>query len=127
MDGEEIWNYMQDKMILDVHITTRCNLRCKHCYLRDLKAEERRDMTLDIFSDLLIDASLNNVKTFILSGGEPLYHKNFDEIYHAYKLYYPSLAMATNGTLIPDYIDLFSERDSGIQISLDGDLSLIHI
>ncbi len=108
-------------MILDVHVTTRCNLNCKHCYLRSLKAEERMDMSMDTFSDLLIDASLNNVKTFILSGGEPLYHKNFEEIYHAYKLYYPSLAMATNGTLIPDYIDLFSEKDRGIQISLDGD------
>ncbi len=73
-------------MILDVHVTTRCNLRCRHCYLKDLKAEDRRDMDLDTFAELLIDASLHSVKTFILSGGEPLYHKNFEEIYHAYKL-----------------------------------------
>ncbi len=106
-------------MILDVHITTRCNLRCKHCYLR-LK-EDRRDIDLDLFADLLIDASLHGVRTFILSGGEPLIHRNFPELLDAYRLYYGSLAMATNGTLISDYIDLFSPEDRGIQISLDGD------
>lgn len=108
-------------MILDVHITTRCNLRCRHCYLKGLKAEDRRDMPLDIFSNLLIDASLHGVKTLILSGGEPLYHRNIDEVLDAYRLYYGSLAMATNGTLVTDYIDLLSPEDRGIQISLDGD------
>ena len=108
-------------MILDVHVTTRCNLRCRHCYLKGLKAEDRRDMDLNLFADLLIDASLHGVKTFILSGGEPLYHRNVEEVLDAYRLYYGSLAMATNGTLIPDHIDLFSPEDKGIQISLDGD------
>lgn len=108
-------------MILDVHVTTRCNLRCRHCYLKGLKAEDRRDMDLDLFAELLIDASLHSVKTFILSGGEPLYHRNIDEVLDAYRLYYGGLAMATNGTLIPEYIDLFSSEDRGIQISLDGD------
>lgn len=108
-------------MILDVHVTTRCNLRCRHCYLRDLEGNERADMSLDLFTDLLIDASLHNVKTFILSGGEPLLHRNFAEILDAYRLYYPSVAMATNGTLIGDCIDLFSPDDRGIQVSLDGD------
>ena len=83
--------------------------------------EKRKDMDLDLYSDLLIDASLHGVKTFILSGGEPLTHRRFPELLDAYRLYYGSLAMATNGTLIPEYVDLFTPEDKGIQISLDGD------
>ena len=109
-------------MILDVHLTTRCNLHCKHCYLNKTDLDKRKDMDLPLFLEILTDFLTfpSPKKQFILSGGEPLLHRQFDKIVEHMRLSGMRLSIATNGTLVTDKIDLFEEKD-GIQISLDGD------
>lgn len=63
--------------LLEIEITTRCNLNCKHCYNRENK-------NIDIPYDELIYyinfANDNNVSKLVISGGEACLHKDFKKL-----------------------------------------------
>ena len=63
--------------ILEVEITTRCNLNCKHCYNRRFDAV---DFPIEKLFELYDFANQHKIWTFILSGGEPIMHPEFDLI-----------------------------------------------
>lgn len=62
--------------ILEVEITTRCNLDCKHCYNRNNK---NIDLPIKKFKEFHRFVNKYNVWTFVVSGGEPMLHPQFDE------------------------------------------------
>jgi MoaA/NifB/PqqE/SkfB family radical SAM enzyme len=115
---------------LQLHITERCNLRCKHCYQNQkyIKKELTTNAwfrIIDNWIDLVEKLSIekNNVRlTFI--GGEPLIRKDFFKLLEKCyenkdKFIYD---LATNGCLI-DENTARKLKDLGIekaQISLDG-------
>ncbi|MDF1496506.1 MAG: radical SAM protein [Patescibacteria group bacterium] len=84
--------------ILEVEITTRCNLNCKHCYNRKF---EPIDLPIDTFKQLFNFATENNVWTFTISGGEAFMHPNFQEIldFIQSKPHKFRLVLQSNGTL----------------------------
>lgn len=63
--------------LLEVEITTRCNLNCGHCYNRTNK---NFDMPLNDIVDLIGFAQAYNVQKFIISGGEAVLHSNFHDL-----------------------------------------------
>lgn len=83
--------------ILEVEITTRCNLNCKHCYNRDLN---NVDLPIDTFKDLLVFAKNNDVWTFVISGGEAMLHPQFEEITSLVRSddHQMRIVLQTNGT-----------------------------
>lgn len=85
--------------ILEVEITTHCNLNCKHCYNR---INKNIDLPIEKFKDLYEFANKYNVWTFVVTGGEPLLHPQFDEITSFIKNKPRNfrLVLQTNGTLI---------------------------
>lgn len=89
--------------ILEVEITTRCNLNCKHCYNRTNKYV---DLPTEKFVELYNFANKNKVRVFVISGGEAILHHDFDDILsfiknnkHNFKI-----ILQTNGLLINDDI-----------------------
>jgi len=106
----------------DVHITDRCQLACKHCYL-DAKGTHG-DMGINMFKRLCNDFinmehPIKDVD-IIMSGGEPLCHPHFPKFVKYLRSIGHGVRLSSNGILINKYIDLFDSRD-GIQISIDGD------
>jgi len=63
--------------MLEIEITTRCNLNCAHCYNRDMKVV---DMPLERIKILLKFAEEKSVSSFVLSGGEASLHPEFDSL-----------------------------------------------
>lgn len=63
--------------LLELEITTRCNLNCVHCYNR---GEGNIDLPLEQVIKYINFANDNDVNTLIFSGGEACLHKNFDKI-----------------------------------------------
>jgi len=89
--------------ILEVEITTRCNLDCKHCYNRNYK---NIDLPVEKFKEFYNFANENNVWTLIVSGGEAILHQRFNEIISFVKKtpHKFRLVLQTNGLLIDDNI-----------------------
>ena len=61
--------------LLEVEITTRCNLDCRHCYNRN---REVADMPVVQVISLLKFAEEKGVSSFVISGGEASLHPQFD-------------------------------------------------
>ena len=63
--------------LLELEITTKCNLNCLHCYNR---GEGNIDLPIDQIVKYINFANENEVNTVIISGGEACLHKDFKKI-----------------------------------------------
>jgi radical SAM protein with 4Fe4S-binding SPASM domain len=120
--------YRPRALLLQWHLTERCNLRCAHCYQEGGAANAEAG-----FSDWLamLDQYLSLIQTgsarghITLTGGEPLAHRDLARLMeHLTTIRRPqiSLAILTNGTLIDATLarQLWSWHLSFVQVSLDG-------
>lgn len=99
-----------------VHITDRCNLTCRHCFIGPQKG--RTLPTEEVLSVAGEFARLQGLR-FIVSGGEPLLHPRFDKINERLPDYPFRSILLTNGTLI-DGAAAGRLRFHEIQVSIDG-------
>lgn len=63
--------------ILELEITSRCNLNCLHCYNRPQK---HADLPIGKIREIFLLARENRVSTFVISGGEARMHPDFDKL-----------------------------------------------
>ena len=112
---------------LALHVTSNCQLRCKHCYCRNYthaNANASTEMPLEIIKNLCEDFFSTKFPlkkySIILSGGEPLLYSKFEQLCNLAREFQCHLRLSTNGFLIPKYIDIFEQND-GIMVSIDGD------
>lgn len=104
------------------HILTKCNLKCKHCYINP-KQHGKNTLPLDTIEAWLeVFAEKSNPTNLIFLGGEPTLHPDLSlAVKKAKDLGYDSITVDTNGYLFndilakvnPGEIDYFS-------FSLDG-------
>jgi len=104
------------------HILTRCNLKCRHCYINKKQHGKNMLPIETINAWLEVFAAKNKQANVIFLGGEPTLHPDLPEaVNKAKSLGYSSITIDTNGYLFhdilskvsPDVIDYFS-------FSLDG-------
>ncbi|MCM8759035.1 MAG: radical SAM protein [Candidatus Omnitrophica bacterium] len=93
------------KFHIQWHITSLCNLRCKHCYQENFDASQ--DICFSdikkLFNNLSSFLAKNNLKlTIDITGGEPLLHPDFWKILEMLEDsdIVESCGIITNGTLI---------------------------
>ena len=111
--------------VIYLHLTRRCNLGCKYCYLSAGKGLDNELSTEEMKQFIDQMRALAGPKQGIaVTGGEPMLHPDFWEI-----LDYltsdgedkVSVWLATNGTLVtPENASELARRFVEIQISLDG-------
>ncbi|MFO7714850.1 radical SAM protein [Desulfosarcina sp.] len=104
------------------HILTRCNLRCRHCYINP---NQHGHTTLDIDTIdrwLAIFAGRHPSPNVIFLGGEPTLHPDLAiAVKRARKLGYASVTIDTNGYLFNDILDRVTpEEVDFFSFSLDG-------
>ncbi len=107
-----------------MELTNRCNLQCVHCYIntplqRNAAAAEMTTVRIHRLVDEVADAGC---LFYTLTGGEPLLHPDFEEIYRHLKRRGIEIYLFTNGTLVEDaHVRLFQELPPfAIQFSLYG-------
>ena len=104
------------------HILTKCNLKCKHCYINKKQHGDKTLPLETIEAWLEVFSSKNKNANVIFLGGEPTLHPDLSlAVKKAKALGYDSITVDTNGYLFhdilsrvePDVVDYFS-------FSLDG-------
>ncbi len=110
---------------LSIELTDKCNLRCTFCYL----GERRKDDSSFVFinTELLL-AKLDELSNFgleaiELTGGEPLLHPDFKEIFIFCAEKFQVVGILTNGYLISEkLVNLFSKykRKLFFNVSIDS-------
>ena len=104
------------------HILTRCNLKCKHCYINE-KQHGKNTLPLEtIKAWLKVFALKNQNANVIFLGGEPTLHPDLPAaIKEAKTLGYNSITVDTNGYLFHDILTKISPDDLDyFSFSLDG-------
>ena len=104
------------------HILTRCNLRCRHCYInpeqqgKDNVPIKTIKAWLDAFSH---ESASTNV---IFLGGEPTLHPDLHRaIKHARHKGFRSITVDTNGYLFHDILSMVNPQEVDFfSFSLDG-------
>ncbi|MEM5766554.1 MAG: radical SAM protein [Candidatus Aenigmatarchaeota archaeon] len=103
--------------IVELEITHRCNLMCKHCYLQPQK---KKDMPFLFIKKLLPFLKKLGTQDIILTGGEPLLYPKLKEVIQELKKYQFRVTLQTNGTLLnSSLIPKFLENVDRIQVSFD--------
>jgi Fe-coproporphyrin III synthase len=105
-----------------LHVLTRCNLRCRHCYInpeqhgRKRLPIERVERWLTIFAERSPGANL------ILLGGEPTLYPDLPRVVRfARELGFASITIDTNGYLFHNILDRVTTAEVDVfSFSLDG-------
>lgn len=103
------------------HITNRCNLRCKHCWVEG--GEEYLDeLALNDAIDIVKQCVKLGLKSIKLTGGEPLVVPWLREFIKFLSTIEISTTIETNGTLITaELAEFFAENNvKFVAVSLDG-------
>jgi len=87
--------------VMIVSITSRCNLACAGCYMKQRRAQPIPDMSPDVLVSVVSQASELGVSVIVIAGGEPLVRS--DEIL-GIALAFPQVLFPvfTNGLLIDE-------------------------
>ncbi|MFH1423972.1 MAG: radical SAM protein [Candidatus Nealsonbacteria bacterium] len=115
--------------IIQWDITSRCNLKCRHCRAANLDASTD-DLSFDEVTSILKEiGSLAPDAYLALAGGEPLTRKDLKDILVFAKdnLKKISIELLTNATLVNrDNVGWLSELINGFNVSLDGASASVH-
>lgn len=112
--------YMDMPIKIDLDITNRCNLRCKHCCVSaDIT---KQDLSKEEMFELVDKVVSVNPIAITISGGEPLIRNDFKEIIlRIREKYNGRIDLMTNAVLIDDDKAKFiADTIDAVSVSLDG-------
>ncbi len=110
--------------VIQIEVTNKCNLRCKHCYLPDYSKELDRKK----ISSIVYEAKQLGVMDVDFTGGEPLLLQGLSEIIEEVLKEGMCTTIFTNAVYIPEDFKILIQRYDGIRlkVSLDGWNETIH-
>ena len=101
---------------LEVHLTARCNLSCRHCYLGEA---QKKDLPCPVLRTLLEDFEEFGGRRLLLSGGEPLLYPDFWELNELLADRAYRTVLLSNGSLLNrETVPRLLVQE--VQLSLDG-------
>lgn len=108
--------------IVQLQLTTRCNLNCTYCYATDRNEGSKQSLTYKEYTDLIDQViKLAPNAQFTLTGGEPLLHPDCMRIARYIHDHGSKVDILTNGILItPDNIAKLKLYFSLVGLSIDG-------
>lgn len=101
---------------LELQVTDRCNLRCRHCYISDNSGKE---LSINQIRKVLKEFEAMQGLRVLITGGEPLLHGRFKEINSILPGFFLRKILFTNGLLLNKKM-LGNLNVNEIQVSIDG-------
>lgn len=112
--------FSEHPQVVGIEITGRCPLRCKHCF-NFSGPDNIQELSLQQIESVLDQMLTWNVKHLRISGGEPTYHRQFQEVISACEKRSITIAMNTNGVYSPTLLAYLKQAPIEIfLISVDG-------
>ncbi|MCX5687296.1 MAG: radical SAM protein [Candidatus Omnitrophica bacterium] len=105
-----------------IEITYRCNLKCQHCIIHLSKRKSDIYISMSDFKDCVTFLREKGCRVIMLSGGEPMLHPQFKDIYLLLKKEGFGIVLFTNGTFLnSEWLDFFKKYPIGrLVITLYG-------
>ncbi len=126
--GNRFNNFKKIKFpyLKEVHldITSRCNLRCLHCYQEPYLTNETPEMTMEEIKNLISQLAEMNISKIVISGGEPFLRNDLMQITDfAFRKGIIVPTIFTNGTINNGTLESLCSygKPFTLAISLEGD------
>lgn len=116
-----------DDMEFVVYLTFRCNFHCNMCTQgEEFRTNEVEELSVDGWCKLF-DSLTSKIEhpRIVFMGGEPLLHKDFDQIIIEAEKRGIEPHVITNGYLLDKHLDTILKTHTGLTISLHG-LESVH-
>jgi len=116
------FSFKKNAVNIFFHVLTRCNLRCRHCYINPVQHGSNTLPCETIAKWLAAFAAAHKVPNVIFLGGEPTLHPDLARcIREAKALGYGSITVDTNGYLFNDILARVTPGEVDyFSFSLDG-------
>ena len=112
-------NQLDTPLAVELEITLRCNLNCRHCFNNEHKDKFMQLDQIKSIINVLVNSGVFEVN---IIGGEPFKHPNLLEILRFCNSIGVTVTLVTNGTLITEEIaiELSSFENIVLAVSVDG-------
>jgi SynChlorMet cassette radical SAM/SPASM protein ScmE len=120
---------MRTPRIVDVEITSRCNLRCRYCYYFDNPSVNYQDLATEEWLTFFDELGYYHVMEVCLAGGEPFLRQDLPDLLNGIMRNRMRFSILSNGSLIDEKIAAFiadTGRCNYVQISVDGSCAEVH-
>lgn len=117
-------NQIQGKDYIEsayIHVNSACNLHCLGCYSFVENRNDKKELNLNEWEQIVQQLIENGVRNIVISGGEPFLRSDLKEICKAINKYEGvNLEVITNGTLPIEKYEAVLPYISALNISIDG-------
>ena len=122
MNTEKTVAFQKDARNIFFHILTRCNLKCRHCYINPQHHGKQTLPVHTVKTWLKALVHKKNASNLIFIGGEPTLHPGLDLcIKAARKMGYSSITVDTNGFLFNNIVEKVTPEELDyFSVGLDG-------
>ncbi|MCP4656053.1 MAG: radical SAM protein [bacterium] len=105
-----------------LELTSRCNLRCVHCYLGEQREQRGLEMPTERVTAVIDEIVAGGCLYLAITGGDPMVRRDFPEIYRHAREKGLIVTVLCDGVLVTEKIvDLFREYPPfNVDISLYG-------
>jgi len=119
---------IQPPFMVSYSITTKCNLKCKHCYSSSVEQAAPDELSTEEALHLVEDLSRWGIGLLIIDGGEPLCREDLLDIVRYASSKGIRTTIGSNGTLIDEAIarKMVDAGVMAVAISVDGVDAMIH-
>jgi len=113
---------MQPPFMVSYSITTKCNLKCKHCYSSSVEQAAPDELSTDEAFRLIDDLSRWGIGLLIIDGGEPLCREDLLDVVKYASSKGIRTTIGSNGTLIDKTMAsrMLETGVMAVAISVDG-------
>ncbi|MBU4305391.1 MAG: radical SAM protein [Candidatus Omnitrophica bacterium] len=113
---------------LDICVSSKCNLKCAHCFATAFEKEGENELSLDEWQDVSNQATDLGCVTYGITGGEPLLYEKLTELLKRMHPFENLITINTNGTLLTDELArrLYRSGVDIFQFSMDSSISEEH-
>jgi len=113
---------IQPPFMVSYSITTKCNLKCKHCYSESVDQAAPDELSTDEAFRLIDDLSGWGIGLLIIDGGEPLCREDLLDVVKHASTRGIRTTIGSNGTLIDERTakEMLAEGVMAVAVSVDG-------
>jgi radical SAM protein with 4Fe4S-binding SPASM domain len=113
--------------VLHLHVTQRCNLACKTCYVSDFIQKDSDRLSFEDISSIFDVCAEVGCSRVDISGGEPLLRRDLVQILKRARQLFEIVTLTTNGIKLDDQTCAkLANLVDFINISLDGSTAEIN-
>lgn len=118
-NNSDVTHYIREPLVLNLDLTMKCNMACRHCVAKDFK----NTGDLDVSPELIEYINNSPFMVIVITGGEPLLYECENRLLTLIEeIKSKGLIIDTNGTITPSNILIHQimENDVLIRVSLDS-------